>query len=287
MTTGQTRRLAVALVVLGVAVAGTAAAVSVAEEDVPESATVGETVTASVTIDELYQNPNYEEWSIAGETELENVTWTVEFISQTGDEIRQVEVDGQSLNRSAVEDPAELTVDAAADTSAAEVQVQVTGDVPPVEAYTYPELGQNGEQESFTIVTLTQDRGAGGTSSTIANPDGGEGWETIHFTSESQSARDALDSARETIQQAREEGLDVAEAESDFGQARQAYRAENFELAEQLAGDAEAIAQDELDSQGGGLPVTIVAGAAVVVLVVAAAAVYVYRQRQEPDTKLR
>lgn len=287
MTAVQTRRLAVALVVLGVVVAGTAAAVSVAEEDVPERAEVGETVTASITLEELYQNPNYEEWSVAGETELRNVTWTVEFISQTGDEIRQVEVDGQSLNQSAVENAEELSVNAGAETSAAEVQVQVTGDVPEIEEYSYPELGQDGEQESFSIVTLTQDRGAGGTSNTIANPDGGEGWQTVHFTPESQSARDALDSARQTIQEAQAEGLDVSEAESDFGQAREAYQEENFELAQDLAGDAEAIAQDELDNQGGGLPITIIAGAAVVLLVVAAAAVYVYRQNQEPDTKLR
>jgi len=285
--TARTRRLAVVLVVLGVVVAGTAAAVSVAEEDVPERAEVGETVTATITLDELYQNPNYEEWSVAGETELENVTWTVEFVSQTGDEIRQVEVDGQSLNQSAVETPEELSVDAGADTPAAEVQVQVTGDVPEIEEYTYPELGQSGEPESFTVVSLTQDRGAGGTSNTITNPDGGEGWETVHFTAESQSARDALDSARETIQRAQEEGQDVPEAVDDFGDARQAYQQENFELAESLASDAENIAQGELDSQGGGLPVTILAGAAVVLLVVAAVAVYVYRQRQEPDTKLR
>ncbi len=285
--TELTRRLAVALVVLGVVAAGTVAAVSVAEEDVPERAEVGETVTATITLNQLYESPRYAEWSVAGETRLQNVTWRVTFFDVAGNEIRRVEVDGQFLNQSAVENPAELRVNENSDTPAAEVRVQVTGDVPEIEDYTYPELGQSGEPESFTIVTLTQDRGAGGTSNTIQNPDGGEGWQTVHFTPESQSARDALDSARETIQQAQEEGLDVSEATNNFEQAREAYQEESFELAEELAGDAETIAQDELDGQGGGLPITIIAGAAVVLLVVAAAAVYVYRQRQGPDTKLR
>ncbi len=109
----------------------------------------------------------------------------------------------------------------------------------------------------------------------------------MHFSTESQSARDALDSARETIQQAQDEGLDVSGAVGDFEQARDLYSDENFDNAAELAGEAEREAQDALDSQGGGLPITIIAGAVVLVLVVAAVAVYVYRQGQEPDTKLR
>ncbi|PSQ59678.1 hypothetical protein BRD18_02970 [Halobacteriales archaeon SW_7_71_33] len=267
--------------VVGLVVAGSASAVSVSEEDVTDGAQVGETVTVSVTLDELYRNPNYESWSVAGETELENVTWTVEYVDQTGEETRQVEVDGQYLNASAVENPDQLRVDADTDTSAAEVRVQVTGDVPPVEEYTYPGLGEDGEPESFLALGLTQDRGAGGTANSI------DSWSAVHYTQESREARRALDGARETVAEARDAGADVSEAEENFGRARAAYREENFELAVDLATDAEESAQSALDAQQSGLPTVLVVGAVVVVLALAAVGVYVYRQRQEPDTKLR
>lgn len=281
MTTTSTRRLVALLAVLGLVTAGVAGvgAVSVAEEDVVEQEAVGETVTASVTLEELYRNPNYEEWSVAGETELQNVTWTVEYISQTGTEIRQVEVDGQSVNVSAVENPQQLRVDANADTPAAEVQVQVTGDVPPVEEYTYPPLAENGTGESFLVMQLTQDRGAGGTANTV------DSWEAVHYTDQSREARNALDAARATIREANDAGLDVSDAEDDFASARAAYQEENFDLAVELATDAEDGAQSALDSRG--IPTIVVAAAVVVVLVLAAVGVYLYRQRQEPDTKLR
>ena len=280
-TPTRTRRLVAALLVAGLVVAGSAGAVSVSEEDVTDGAQVGETVTVSVTLDELYRNPNYESWSVAGETELENVTWTVEYVDQTGEEIRQVEVDGQYLNESAVENPDQLRVDADADTPAAEVRVQVTGDVPPVEEYTYPERGEDGEPESFLALELTQDRGAGGTANSI------DAWSAVHYTQESREARQALDGAREAIAEARDAGADVSEAEENFGRARTAYREENFELAVDLAADAEESAQSALDARQSGLPTVLVVGAVLVVLALAAVGVYVYRQRQEPDTKLR
>ena len=280
-TSTRTRRLVAALLVVGLIVAGSAGAVSVSEEDVTDGAQVGETVTVSVTLDELYRSPNYESWSVAGETELENVTWTVEYVGQTGREVRQVEVDGQYLNASAVESPDQLRVDASADTSAAEVRVQVTGDVPPVEGYTYPELGEDGEPESFLALELTQDRGAGGTANSI------DSWSTVHYTQESREARQALDGARETVAEARDAGADVSEAEENFARARTAYREENFGLAVDLATDAEESAQSALDARQSGLPTVLVVGAVLVVLVLAAVGVYVYRQRQEPDTKLR
>lgn len=280
-TSTRTRRLVAALLVVGLVVAGSAGAVSVSEEDVTDGAQVGETVTVSVTLDELYRSPNYESWSVAGETELENVTWTVEYVGQTGREVRQVEVDGQYLNASAVESPDQLRVDAGADTSAAEVRVQVTGDVPPVEEYTYPELGEDGEPESFLALELTQDRGAGGTANSI------DSWSTVHYTQESREARQALDGARETVAEARDAGADVSEAEENFARARTAYREENFGLAVDLATDAEESAQSALDARQSGLPTVLVVGAVLVVLMLAAVGVYVYRQRQEPDTKLR
>jgi hypothetical protein len=283
MTAPRTRRLVALLVVVGFAVAGSAGAVTVSEQDVTDSEQTGETITVSVTLDELYQNPNYESWSVAGETELENVTWIVEYVSQTGNEIRQVEVDGQYLNESVVENPEQLRVDADADTPAAEVRVRVTGDVPEVETYSYPALGSDGDPESFLALELTQDRGAGGTANTI------DSWRTVHFTQESREARDALDSARDTIEEATDAGADVSDAEQDFERARTAYERGEFDLAVDLATDAEESAQSAIDARQSSLPTTLLVGAAlVVVLVLVAAAVfYFYRQREGPDTKLR
>lgn len=288
MTSTRTRRLVAAVVVLGVVLAGTAGAVSVASEDVPEEELVGETVTVTVTLEDLYQNPSDEQWYVTGETELRNASWTLVFLDQTGDTMREVDIDGPAVNRSAVDDPDQLLVDSTTAQSAGSVRVRVVGDIPPVEEYAYPELGENGSPESFLALELARDSGTGATAEPI------EDWEVTHYTAESREARGALDNASATIEEARAAGLDVSGAEDDFASARSAYENDNFENAVDLAEDAADSAQAALDAQqeeeeqnGGGFPVALVAAVVLLLAVAVGVAVYYSREGDDADTKLR
>jgi hypothetical protein len=288
MALTRTRWLVVALVVLGVALAGVAGAVTVANEDVPDDERVGETITVQVGMEDLYQNPVDEQWYVTGETELRNATWTVVFSGPTGETIREVDVDGRFLNRSAVDRPDDLLVDSTRQTSADSVSVRVTGDVPRVEAYTYPELGTNGSAESFLGLSLVRDSGTGAPGEVI------ESWSVVHYTDQSRAARAALDNASATIGAARDAGLDVSGAVDDFTSARSSYQNDNFENAIDLAEDATQSAQAALDAQGGaegdgddGLPVVLIAVAVLAVAALVGVAAYYARQDDGPDTKLR
>ncbi len=283
MRLSRTRlRFVVALVAVGLVTAGTAAAVTVSQEDVTDAERSGETITATATLTELYQNPNLGEWAVAGETDLENPTWTITFLDQQGQQIRQVQVNGQTLDPSALDDPSQLRVSTDASPAPATVRVSVTGTVPSVEEYTYPELGDEGSAESFLVMRVSQDQGEGGADSPV------EEWRAQHFTDDSREARQALDDAKAALEEARAAGLDVGEAESDFQNARSAYVNENFDNAVSLAEDAEQSANAALAAQeSDGIPPTLVAAVVVVVLVVAGVGIYFYRQGQGGDTKLR
>lgn len=288
MTSTRTRRLVAAIAVLGVVLAGTAGAVSVANEDVPEEERVGETVTVTVTLEDLYQNPSDEQWFVTGETELRNASWTLVFVDQTGETMREVRVDGQFLNRSAVDDPDQLLVDATTAQSVGSVRVRVVGDIPPVEEYSYPELGQSGSPESFTALRLARDSGTGATAEPI------EEWEVVHYTEQSREARTALDEASATIEEANAAGLDVSGAEDDFTSARSAYVNDNFENAVNLAEDARSSAQAALDAQqdeenegDSGLPTVVIVLIVLVVIALVAVGIYAYQGDDDADTKLR
>lgn len=215
-------RLVLAALVVLSALAVPAAAVSVAETDVPDEAQVGTQVTASVTVDELYNSPEYQQWQLAGSTELTNVTWTVTWFNQAGNQMKQQSYDGQNFSGAAV------NIEEGHDS----VQVSVTGTVPAVENYTYDPA------PTFLVMELRQER-QGGTSSVI------DEWEARHFTEESQAARDALDQAALAI----EEAGNPEQAETTFENAVQAYEGEQFDLATNLAGEAEQQATKKQESQ--------------------------------------
>ncbi|MFC7202597.1 hypothetical protein ACFQJC_03665 [Haloferax namakaokahaiae] len=236
-------KLAFALVVLLSVVAVPAGAVSVASEDVPSEAAVGDQVTASVTLDELYQNPQLESWTLAGNTELESVTWTVTYYDQTGAKVGQESFDGQNFTGGEI---------AAAD-GTSEVEVKVTGTVPEVEEYSYDPA------QSFTVMSLNQTR-EGGSSNDIGS------WSATHNTDESAAARTALDSAEAAI--ATSSG-NTQEAEQSFNNAVDAYNSGNFDLATTLAEEAETRAnQADQSSQTTQLLIYAVGGLVVVGLLV-------------------
>jgi hypothetical protein len=115
-----------------------------------------------------------------------------------------------------------------------EVEVKVTGTVPEIEAYSYE------PPQSFLLAELTQVRD-GGTSNEIGS------WTAHHFTPESAAARAELDAAKSAIEAA--SGANTDEAEKTFANAVSAYENANFELATELANEAEAKAKSAQQSK--------------------------------------
>lgn len=199
-----------------------AAGVSVGDSTVTSDAAVGEQITATVTLTELYQNPQLESWTLEGETELTDVTWTVEYYDQTGARVSQQSFDGQSFSGAEI---------AAAD-GTSEVQVRITGTVPEVEEYSYDPA------QSFTVLDLTQAR-EGGSSNDI------DSWSATHYTEESREARNAIDDAT-----AATEGVDSQEADRLRENAIEAYNGngDEFSLAIDLASQAQEQAEQTQQS---------------------------------------
>ena len=195
-----------------------AAGVSVGDSTVTSDAQVGEQVTATVTLTELYQNPSLESWTLEGETELTDVTWTVEYYDQTGARVNQQSFDGQSFSGATI----------AAEDGTSEVQVRITGTVPEVEEYSYDPA------QSFTVLDLTQAR-EGGSSNDI------DSWSATHYTEESREARNEIDDAAAAVEE-----VDSDEADRLLTNAIEVYNGggDEFSTAIDLANQA----QDEAES---------------------------------------
>jgi len=254
--------LALAALLVLSTLAAPAAAVSVGSEDVPGDAQVGSQVTATVTLTELYRNPQLEEWQLAGETELTDVTWTVTYIDQTGAKVGQESFDGQTFDGAAV----------VADNGTAEVEVRITGTVPEVTEYAYDPA------QSFTVMALSQTR-QGGSSNAV------DEWTATHYTESSRSAREALDAARAAIDSAEGSGASVGEAEEAFGNAVDAYESGNFDLATNLAEEAESRANSAQQSNQL-FQYALYAVGGLVVLGLLAGGVLYWRSQQDSYDKL-
>jgi hypothetical protein len=264
-STRSTSRFAllVAIVLALSAVATPTAAVSVGSAEVPERAEVDTKLSATVQLTDLYREPDLESWTLAGTTDLTDVTWTVTFYDQGGNQLQQASQDGQSLEQDGV---------ALAD-GISEVSVRVTGTVPAVTDYTYDPA------HTFTVVSLAVTR-PGGSSTDIGT------WETHHYTAASREAHLALDEAAAALDSARAAGATPGTAEETFGFAVDAYEGENFALATTLAEEAESQAASA--RQGAETTrLALYAGGALVALVLLGVVVYWYqRRRRQPYDRL-
>ncbi|WP_117594602.1 hypothetical protein [Haloprofundus halophilus] len=244
------------------AFAAPAAAVSVAEEDAPAEGEVGEQVSATVTLDELYKNPQWNTWSVTGQTNLTDVTWTVTYYDQTGSKVGSDEFDGQNFSGATV----------SSDDGVSEVDVKVTGTVPEVTEYQYE------EEQSFLLMGLSQSRN-GGASNAI------QSWETHHYTTESADARAAIENAEAAIESAG--GADTQQAEQSLTQAIRAFDGDNpdFDLATELANEAEQQAGSAQQSSQT-MQMAMYAVGGLVVLLVVAGGFFWYRSNQTTYDKL-
>jgi hypothetical protein len=235
-----------------------AAAVSVGETDVPDSAAVGSEVSVTIQLTELYREPSLEEWELAGSTELENPTWTVVFFDQTGSKIGQESFGGQEFSGATV----------AASDDIDQIEVQLTGTVPSVTEYTYD------PHQRFTAATLEQVPPGGGSNELASE-------EVPYFTEDSQSARSALDAAASAIENAGNPN----EASSTFDLAVNAYESGNFDNARQLAQEAQNQAERAQQRDNRNELILMGVGALLVVGLVAGGFLY-WRSQQDSNDRL-
>ena len=234
-----------------------AAGVSVGETDVTDDAEVGSQVNATVTLTNLYQNPTLESWTLAGSTDLTEVTWTVMYFDQTGARVDQESFDGQSFSGAEV---------ATAD-GTSEVRVRVTGTVPQVEDYSYDPA------QSFTVLSLEQTREGGSTNAI-------DEWTAVHYTEESREARNAIDEASATVAD-----VNSQDAERSLGNAIDAYNGGEFGLAVDLSEQAQERAQQTQQSNQRMQLILYAVGGLVIVGLVVGGFLY-WRSQQSGHDKL-
>jgi len=236
-----------------------AAALSVSASDAPSEAEVGEDVETTFTVERPFSE--YDSWTLNGETNLTDVTWTVKLYDQGGDKIDQQSYDGQSFDHSLQQ------------SDAFEIEVVVEGTVAEVESFSYDPAQQS------LLAELNQVR-EGGSSDSI------DSWEFRPYTQESDEARDAIASAEGAIEEADESGADVSEAENTLDNAVSAFDHGNFENAGSLAADAEESANSAQQSSQQ-TQMLLYGGLGLVALVLVVGAVFWYRSQQDDYDKLR
>ncbi|WP_436929434.1 hypothetical protein [Halosimplex halobium] len=244
----------VALLALSLAAVGTAGAISVQPGEVPEETRVGETVSTTVTVEDPFVDMP-DEWTLQGSTELESVSWTVT-VRQQGEQVSQETYGDQSFDH-----PLEAANNG--DT----VVVELTGDTPAVENYTYEPA------ETYTLYDLesVQGNSTSGLNTTAVH----------HYTNASKDARQSIDEAAEAINAS---GAD--NGQDDLDQAISAYESGNFGNAESNAQDAlEAAEQAEQSAQRNRM--ILMAVGALVVLGIIGGGVYYWRSNQDEPTKLQ
>ena len=244
----------VVLLALSLAV-GTAGAISVSPGEVPNETQVGETVTTTVTIEDPFVDMP-DQWTLQGSTELRNVSWTVT-VRQQGEQVSQETFGDQSF-----EHP--LNASNNGDT----VVVELTGDTPAIENYTYEPA------ETYTLYDFESIQGSStsGLNTTSVH----------HYTNASKSARLAIDNATEAVNASG----GGSEAQNDLDQAISAYDSGNFDNAESNAADAQDQAEQAEQSAQRTQTILMVVGA-LVVLAIIGGGIYYWRSNQNEPTKLQ
>ncbi len=249
--------VALALLVLSVVAVAPVAAVSVSANDVPDSAQVGQTQDVSYTITDLYTN--YDSWTLQGQTGLEQVTWTVTTYDVGGAQLDQAQYNSQNFSHSIAKSD-----------QVAEVQVRLQGTTPQVANWSYDPA------QTATLAQFSESQ-EGGASNTLQT------YSVRPYTQDSQSARDAIDSASQTIDSASASGANTGEAEDLLGNAISAYDNGNFDNAQSLATQAENKANSAQQSTQQTNTLLMVGGGIVVVLVLVGVGYWYLQQRDTYD----
>lgn len=228
---------------------GVAGAVAIADHNAPAEAEVGSAQEATFTLEDLYTD--YDSWTLRGETELTNVTWTVEKRNAGDQTIAGNSYDGQQFNESIALDQDTVTV-----------LVQIQGTVPEITNYTYTPR----EQFTFASFEMVREQGA---SEAIGSH------ETFHYSQDNQAARDAISQAETAIENAGGH----ESAEQTLNNSISAYENGNFENAIDLAQQAQSTATEASQSQEQRRQLLIGIGI-LIVLGIVIGAVYWYRKHK-------
>jgi hypothetical protein len=251
--------LLVVMTVLTAAVPAASALATVQADDAPEEAQVGEEVTVTYTLTDLYEGDTPRQYTLRGDTNLTNASWSVTAFDSAGDQIGQTE----NYGGSSFEHPV------SADDDVARLEVTVTGTVPEIANLSYDPA------ETFFLTEFTEVRDGGG-STTI------DTWQTHHYTEDSREARDAIEAAEADIDDARDNGADVADAEDDLDNAVGFYEAGEFDKAIENAESAQNAAEQS-QSSAQTQELLLYGGVALVALFVLGGGGYVLYQRQQDD----
>lgn len=231
--------------------AGGAAAVETSS-DAPAESEVGADFQATFEVTDLFVDAT--EWTLHGETNLTNVTWTVTVYDQADNQIRQ-------------ETYADATFEEDIDTDSGtnRVEVEVVGTTPEIENFTYD------PSETFTAAAFTEVR-PGGTEHEI------DSYEVHHYTEDSKEARQAIDAARDAVERS-----GSSDGQQSLESAISAYESGNFDNAVSNAERAEEEASQSQFVRNAAM----LAGGAIVLLLVAGGGYYAYRSRQEAPSRLK
>lgn len=251
----KSRSLVVVLVsvlLVGSLLAGTVAAVQSQPDELPAESEVGTDFSATLEITELFDE--FESWTLAGETELDNATWTIKQFDQAGSEVSRTETDGQEMAQ-------EISID----DGTSRVEVRVTGTTPEIDNLSYQ------PPDRFVVASFTQER-EGGSNNDIATH------ESNHYTPESKEAREAIASAEAAV-----EGSGSDAAQLSLESAISAYESGDFDNAINNAERAENEAgQSQLVRN-----VLLGAGVVVVLAVLIGVGYWIYKSRQQDTSRLR
>lgn len=246
----------VVLFALALAAVGSAGALTIDDQTAFNESQVGESVSSTVVLEDPFQGDDVSEtWTLNASTGLENVRWTVTVLDQ-GNQLNETVYGDQGFQQ-------ELSLDNGGD----EVRIEVTGDTPAIENYTY-DPPETYELYDFNAIS--------GNSEADLNES-----QIHHYTNDSKDARNAIDEAAVAV-----ENSSSSDAPSTLNSSISSYDNGNFgnaiDLAERAQDEADQAEQSEQRTQ-----TLIYAAIAVVVLALAAGTVYYWRQQQDDYGKLQ
>jgi len=240
--------------VLAFAATGTAVAFDDSAEGLQDEYEVGSDAKVTYTLSDPFTDVS-NQYTLQGETQLRNVSWTVT-VYRAGSQLQQQTYGGQNFSQA-------MDVNNNGD----EIRVQLEGTTPAIENYTYDPA------ETFTVAELTR---VSGDNPTTFRTDTAH-----HYTADSQAARTAIDDAQAAIEAAGGN----EDAERLVGNAISSYRAEDFDNAIDLAGQAQERAEQAQSAAQRNQLILMAVGGLIVIGLLVGGVLY-WRSQQDEYTKL-
>jgi predicted nucleic acid-binding Zn ribbon protein len=240
-------------VLLAIAVlAPPVAAVESTALDEPDDAEVGTDFEATYELTDLFTD--FEQWTLAGTTDVRRVTWTVTQYDQAGNQVVQESYDGQ-----------EFTQEVDIESGVSRIELRVRGTTPSFDTPTYD------PPQRFVAAAFTLQR-QGGTQQDV------DRYEVRYYTQESRSTREDIEDAEAVVQRSGDE-----QSREDLNSAISAYEVANYDNANRLADRA----KDQAKRTARTRSALLYGAAGFVLVIVLGAGWYVYQSRKQGPGRLR